>query len=131
MWRTCLLASVLLLGGCVPYQSVSGKVYPPTREGAKAALVESGSIDLHCAPSEIRKRHVLAGHPRPGRLGSSIIIAEGCGQRATYVEDCSHDPDDVETRSRPCPNSAVGTPTYDCHPDPVCELILVSKVPLD
>jgi hypothetical protein len=108
MWRTWLIASVLLLGGCVPYQSVSGKIYPPTPEGANAALVESGSINLHCAPSEIRRRHVQAGHPPAGHLGRGIMIAEGCGQRATYVEDCSRDLDKV-----------------------VCELILVSKVPLD
>jgi len=108
MWRTWLIASVLLLGGCVPYQSVSGKIYPPGREGAEAALVESGSINLHCAPSDIRARHALMGHRPRGRHGSSMFIAEGCGQRATYVEDCSRDLDEV-----------------------VCELILVSKVPLD
>jgi hypothetical protein len=151
MRNPVVLAALFLLGGCYSYRSVTGRVYGPNLVASDAALLDSGSTNLHCAPSQIRERYIRApgaaggvafatGVPtialgaaawHPSQVG--MLIAEGCGQRAVYVEDCSRPPSALAAAGSTsgCSGGGIGSLPDSCvdhSVHPTCELILVSKV---
>ena len=127
MWRTSTIVVVsLCLGGCVSYRSVSGRVFGPGDGALDQALSDSGSTSLQCAPSRVRIRRFATGY----RNYQPVLLADGCGQRASYAVDCSdHSPDPV------CPNGGLQVGGATCPPDrddkETCELVLISRVKLD
>jgi hypothetical protein len=154
MRKTVVLAALLLLGGCYSYRSVTGRVYGPDLVASDAALLDSGSTNLHCARSQVHERYI-PGSRAGGNLllvtgvpglalaaqdwrapGNGMFIAEGCGQRAFYVADCSQ-PTRALTggaSSAGCSGGGIGSLPDSCVDHSVhatCELILVSKVAVE
>lgn len=124
-----VVAAFGLLSGCFSYRSVSGKIYGPGVGGLEAAVRESASVNLHCPSSEVGKLRVVTSAGRHHH--SSLYVADGCGQRAVYAADCS------SPCTRACEGRAhVGFEAEPCRPQAHagssdCEMVLISKVPLD
>jgi len=139
MWRVFMLVALLVLGGCVSYRSVSGKIFRPgTNGGELAAALDSGSTTLKCDPSQVRLRTFATGKYR------RLLVVDGCGQRASYLTDCSGHEHGTTVGTPPAPQclgagAAFGAGTrcpdlrYDVPDDEghVCDLVLISKVQLD
>jgi len=107
MWRTWALVSCLCLsvGGCfAPYRSVTGRTFDP-ESGKMEALRDSGSARLKCDPAQVRLRRFFTGN----NYRQAVLVAEGCGQRASYLTDCSS-------------HSPAGR---------TCDLVLISRVALE
>jgi hypothetical protein len=128
MRRAWVIMVSLCLGGCATYRSVSGRIYGPDAGALDAALQDSGSTSLQCDPGEVRVRHFVTGG---NRHYQSLLIAEGCGQRASYVVDCS----DHAPAPYACPGGGLEMGPMGCSPHQdykvSCELVLVSKVNVD
>jgi len=128
MWRTCVIVSSLCLGGCfASYRSVSGRVFGPDVAALDDALRDSGSTNLLCDAGAVRVRRFVTGRDH------AALIAEGCGQRASYELDCSVR---ARTAAAPprCPGSDIGLADSTCRSYDdygPCELVLFSKVALD
>jgi hypothetical protein len=133
MWRTSAIVASLCVGGCfASYRSVSGRVYGPDARALDEALRDSGSTNLACDPSAIKVRRFATGRSRSYRI---MLVAEGCGQRASYLTDCSGTSGDPVGGSAPAPvcPAPFGSldSTCDDYREAICELVLISKVRLD
>ena len=115
----------LLLSGCFSFRSVSGKIYGPGVGAVEGAVRDSASVNLQCPSSEVRNPRIVTS---AGRHQNHLYVADGCGQRAVYAMDCS------SPRTQLCGRGAGAWFERDsCRPTGPsdCELVLISKVPLD
>jgi hypothetical protein len=126
MWRRIMIVACLTLSGCATYRSVSGRVYGPDDGALDEALRDSGSASLQCDPSQVQVRSFT---PQGYRYREKVLMAEGCGQRASYVVECPHHLPALS----PCPSDGNDVPSSTCNQEREarCELVLISKVALD
>jgi len=141
MRRTAVIVASLGLTGCfASVRNVSGRVYEGEFNALEQAIRDSGSTNLQCDPSEVRVREFVTG---AHRSAETHLVAEGCGQRAFYVEDCSAylapagPPGGARPTDATCAGNGTGLASSSCYQTPVrsveriCELLLVSKIKLD
>jgi hypothetical protein len=126
MWRTIMIVGCLGLGGCATSRSVSGRVYGPDEGALDEALRDSGSASLQCDPSQIEVRSFT---PDGYRYREKVLLAEGCGQRASYVVACPHHLPALT----PCPSDGLEVPSSTCNQEREarCELVLIARVQLE
>jgi hypothetical protein len=134
MWRACVIvASVCLVGCHAPYRSASGTIYGPDAEDLDV-LRDSGSTSLKCDRSQVKVRRFITGN-----YYQTILVADGCGQRATFLTDCSRHARGAAPGSPPiprCPAGDAGPANGSCARSSndvmhTCDLVLISKVALE
>ncbi len=84
--------SISFLGGCAPTA-----LYLPAHswsqvEDLDEAVRISATRDLPCSPANISVDRIeISGKRQLGHRPTFLDIAEGCGQRVTYTEQCDYD----------------------------------------
>lgn len=126
--------SVSFLGGCAPTA-----LYLPAHSWSQVESIDeavriSASRDLPCTPVRISVDRIqISGKTHAfgrGETPKYIDIAEGCGQRVTYAEQCDFDaviPPGL-TKEQAARKRAA---TLDTELELTCRLLAIGRVPLE